>query len=362
MKKCLDGIGANDCKEGDSSKGGLNNNASERCNDYHSSELSYNGAFNSSLLYGLPPVIPRLYSNPSAPIHGSNASAEEAAALARLSAGLGGMPAWSPFLSHHHQGSGSQCATAAFGCGSSPFPPSTVSFPFFAASPIGFHPLDFSAMRLPGSSPVSEFDLKGFDPRAVLSAYIGDLTNSRIVNQDHVVPLTGQTTSESNNVRASVCESSAAATAARVLSELPDNREMLQLQAALNHAGQRFKAASGAASVAATGLGHRFFPYSVRPFLINAQQSMQQQRHSVSPIEKLTPEKKNGPLSPNHSPLSNNCSNESNLSSEKNSSEDPNNRISNSGSPIPELKNIQRMVEGLDTRGTPIFVPTTVIS
>lgn len=360
VEKSEEGIVANDCKESDSSKSGpnnnINNNNSDRCKEYPTSELSYSGAFGSSLLYGLPPVIPRLYSNPNAPIHGNNASAEEAAAMARLSAGLGGVPGWSPFLSHHHQGSGSQCASTPFGCGSSPFPPSTVSFPFFAASPIGFHPLDFSSMRVPvpvaGSSiPVSEFDFKGFDPRAVLSAYIGDLTNSRLLNQDHVVPLTQQNNSESNSVRASVCESSSG-------SALPDNRDMLQIQAALNHAGQRFKAAS-----AATGLGHRFFPYSVRPFLINAQQSMQsmqQQRHSSSPNDKLTPEKKNRTLSPTHSPLSNNCSNESNLSSEKNSSEEPTNRISNSGSPIPELKNIQRMVEGLDTRGTPIFVPTTV--
>ena len=203
--------GANDLKDGEPTKGGPNNGAIERCNDFHAPELSYNGSFNSSLLYGLPPVIPRLYSNPTAPIHGSNPSAEEAAAMARLSAaGLTGIPGWAPFLGHH-QNSSSQCSTPSFGCRTSPF---THSFPFFTTLPLGLHPLDFSAMRLSGSLPSSsEFDLKNFDPRAVLSAYIGDLTNSRLVNQDHV-PLTGTPTSESN-VRASVCESSSGA-AARV--------------------------------------------------------------------------------------------------------------------------------------------------
>ena len=341
-----------------------NNNSNDRCNDYHPSDLNYGGAFNNSLLYGLPPVIPRLYSSPGTAMPANSASAEEAAALARLSAGLGGLPAWSPFLTPHPQGSGSHCAPNAFGCGSSPFPPSSVSFPFFAASPLGFHPLDFSSMRVPvpmgGSLPMGDFDFKGLDPRAVLSAYIGDLTNSRHLNPEPAVPLTPpNTTNESNPVR-SVCETSSGVSGGRMLSELADNRDVL---AALNQAGQRFKAMSGAQT-----LGHRFFPYNVRPFLFNAQQSAHQNRHSPSPIDKSTPEKKsdvNGQngrsVSPNHSPLSNNCSNESHLSSGKNSTEEPTHRISNSGSPIPELKNIQRMVEGLDTRGTPIFVPTTVV-
>ena len=337
----------------------VTNNSNDRCNDYHSSELNY-GGFNSSLFYGLPPVIPRLYSNPGGPIPTTNASAEEAAAMARLSAGLGAMPAWSPFLSPHPQGSGPHCTPNAFGCGSSPFPPSSVSFPFFAASPLGFHPLDFSSMRLPmaGSLPMGDIDLKGLDPRAVLSAYIGDLANSRHVTPEPTVPLTSpNSTNESNPVRP-VCESSSGASVGRGMSELSDSRDVL---AAINQAGQRFKAMSGAQT-----LGHRFFPYNVRPFLMHAQQSAQQNRRSTSPIDKSAIERKSGhngqSVSPNHSPLSNNCSNESHMSSGKNSSEDPSHRISNSGSPIPELKNIQRMVEGLDTRGTPLFVPTTVAS
>lgn len=340
----------------------VTNNSSDRINDYHSSDLNYSGGFNSSLFYGLPPVIPRLYSTPGAPIPTTNTSAEEAAAMARLSAGLGALPSWSPFLNPHPQGSGPHCTPNAFGCGSSPFPPSSVSFPFFAASPLGFHPLDFSSMRVPmaGSLPMGDLDLKGLDPRAVLSAYIGDLANSRHLTPEPPVPLTSPNNSESSPVRP-VCEPSSGASAGRPVSELSDNRDVL---AALNQAGQRFKAMSGAQA-----LGHRFFPYNVRPFLINAQQSAQQNRRSTSPIEKSALERKSGQngqngqsVSPNHSPLSNNCSNESHVSSGKNSSEDPSHRISNSGSPIPELKNIQRMVEGLDTRGTPLFVPTTVAS
>jgi len=168
------------------------------------------------------------------------------------------------------------------------------------------------------------------------------------------------------------------------------------LQAALNNAGQRFKAASGvtAASGMGIGMGHRFFPYNqmMRPFFLNAQQSiLQHNNKQQSPplLDKLSPDridKKNAPsmsISPINSPLSNNCSNESNGSvSNTNSNGDKvqeshsnSNKmgltISNSvasSSPIPELKNIQRMVEGLDTRGartrerTPIFVPTTVAS
>ncbi|CAG2158542.1 unnamed protein product [Oppiella nova] len=355
-----------DGKDGEVSKS-VTNNSNDRCNDYHPSDLNYSNAFNSSLLYGLPPVIPRLYSTPGAPLHGTNASAEEAAAMARLSAGLGAMSGWPPFLAPHHQGSASQCAPNTFGCGSSPFAPTNMSFPFFAASSLGFHPLDFSSMRLPmsGSLPMSDFDLKGLDPRAVLSAYIGDLANARLMNPEPTVPLTppNNAANESSSVR-SVCESSpvGGGGAGRVMADsLQESRDML---AALNSANQRFKAVSGAQQA----LGHRFFPYNVRPFLLNAQQSVQQHRHSLtSPIDKLTDKKvgqngQNGQtVSPNQSPLSNN-SNESHLSSGKNSSEEHSHRITNTGSPIPELKNIQRMVEGLDTRGTPIFVPTTVAS
>jgi len=228
-------------KDGESHKNVTNNcndNSNDHCNDYHSSDLKYSNAFNNSLLYGLPPVIPRLYSTPGATLRGPNA--EEAAAMARMSAGLGALPNWSPFLTPHPQlGTGSQCGTNAFGCGSSPFTPTTMPFPFFGASSLGFHPLDFSALRVPmaGSLPMANFDLKGLDPRAVLSAYIGDLTNSRLVNPsaEPSVRLTPpNTTNESNSVR-SMCDSpptpGAGVGANRVLPE-PDNRDTL---AALNN-------------------------------------------------------------------------------------------------------------------------------
>ncbi|XP_074601520.1 uncharacterized protein LOC141855390 isoform X2 [Brevipalpus obovatus] len=180
----------------------------DRCTDQSSTDLSsYNNSLNNSLLYGLPPMFPRLaYPTPGGPLGtgtGPN-SAEEAANLARLSAAaasLGVPPGW-PFLGHpsahhhhhhHHNPSGmagnsplgsTGCGTSPFTCGSSPFNPS--SFPLFAAAnPLGFHSFDHlaTAMHLKTSlSNAGNFDLKSIDPQAFISAYIGDLSNSARLN------------------------------------------------------------------------------------------------------------------------------------------------------------------------------------
>ncbi|RWS15010.1 T-box domain containing protein-like protein [Dinothrombium tinctorium] len=360
--------------------------AGDRCSDHNAPELSYTGSLNSSLLYGLPPVIPRLYaSTAGGPLPGGNTAAEEAAAVARLSAAAAASlgSTWSPFIGHHHQqgSASSACTSSAFGCGSSPFPPSTVSFPLFA-SPLGFHPLDFSsAMRLSQSSlpPTSDLDIKGIDPRAVLSAYIGDLTNTRIANNQDHVPLTGTATSESNNVRATVSDSSISTTPSKAFPEPPDiscNRDIVN--AALSHHAERFKVAAAAA--AASGLGHRFFPYGIRPFLFNNNSNAQifnQQGNNIhgphSPTGSTGEKLMNGTASPastthhdSMSPLSNNnCSPHEGNISVKLGIDEAGSQLSSSGSaersPVPELKNIERMVEGLNSNDR-IFVPTTVAS
>lgn len=141
-----------------------------------------------------------MYPNPGAPLGGSGNTAEEAAAVARLSAAAASLSPWSflghPASAHHHHHhhhhnqsvagnsplTSTGCGTSLFTCGTSPFTPS--SFPLFAAAaasnPLGFHSLDLTtAMRLQSSlTNTSDLDLKSLDPRAFLSACIGDLSTS----------------------------------------------------------------------------------------------------------------------------------------------------------------------------------------
>ena len=376
----------------DGSKNVLTSN--DTCNDLNPPELTYGSSMGNSLLYGLPPVIPRLYSNPGNGTH----SSEDVAAVARLSAAaaasLSGVPgAWPPFLGHHHSaGTGSQsggCSSLPFGCGSSPFSSSSVSFPLFA-TPLGFHPLELaSAMRLSQSSlpATNDLNLKSIDPR-VLSACIGDLSSSRLGADHSNMPISGTPTttsgsSEHNNVRPTTISDSISpmttlsnSHSGKLLPDLQENRDFTTAALAFGHQAERLKAAAAAAA----GFGHRFFPYGIRSYLINHNHNTQPLNHlegagPLSPANSIPGEKRsmNGrtsasPVSTHHdsmSPLSNNnCSpHERNFSVKVDRIDESETRRSNSGSnqqsPVPELKNIERMVEGLHSNDR-LFVPTTV--
>lgn len=323
----------------------------------------------------MPPVIPRLYSNPSTLSAGVSSAADEASAVARLSAaaaaGLGGMSgAWSPFSSlNPSQGPGNPGST--YGGASTGFPGS--SFPGLFASPLGFHPLDFSAMRLPHSSlsnaanmnlnslnSLNEMDLKGLDPRAVLSAYMSDLANAR--------------NAVANSAQEQVPSANSAAASAQLGNEhhnhnqhhnhthnqhQPTNQE---LSFALSQQAERFKAA-------AAMYGQRFFPYGMRGFLPEQQKNLNSSNTSprCSPVgnEKasngasLSPRSSHGG-SLSSSPL--NSNNNSNISSK--GPECTTNTTTLSGglgapgtgarrspgpetSPVPELR---KLVEGLHSK------------
>jgi len=383
-------------KEIESNKNSLSSN--DTCNDINPPELTYGSSMGNSLLYGLPSVIPRLYSNAGNGAH----SSEDVAAVARFSAAaaasLSGVPgAWPPFLGHHHPpGTGSStpgCGTLPFGCGSPSFPPSSVSFPLFA-TPLGFHPLELaSAMRLSQSSlpATSDLNLKSIDPR-VLSACIGDLSSPRLTQPgtDHNnVPISGVPTttsgnSELNNVRSSTVSDSISPmttlsnshAASKLLPELQESHDFTTAALAFGHQAERLKAAAAAAA----SFGHRFFPYGIRSYLINHNHNAQpfnqiEGTGPLSPANSLVGEKHsiNGrtsasPVSTHHdsmSPLSNNnCSpHESSVTVKADRIDESETRRSNSGSndrsTVPELKNIERMVEGLHSNDR-LFVPTTV--
>ncbi|XP_054155367.1 T-box transcription factor TBX3-like isoform X2 [Oppia nitens] len=196
------------------------------CNDInsdHSSDMNYTNGLNNKLMYGFPSGIPRLYGAPGALFHGTNTSAEEAAAMARLTAGLGAMP---PFLSSYYQRSDAAC-NGTLGCG-----PSTLPLPFFPNA-LGFHPLDLR-VPMPGL-PFGNFELKGFDTRSFLNAYIqhgSDLTNNRTDTSPQLIP---QLNNSKPNSVLSTCESPPTNCANRVSPidrTVQDNRDTL---AALNN-------------------------------------------------------------------------------------------------------------------------------
>lgn len=247
--------------------------------DHNAAELSYNGSLNAGMLYGLPPVIPSLYSNPAALTGGQP---PDAAAMARLSAGLN-IPAGWPTFGHPQA--------------PPPFPPA--SFPgLFGA---GFHPFDFSAMRLPHTLPTGDLDLKGLDPRAVLSAYMNNVTNGLA----------------------------------------PPTESDLAAQA------EKFKAAAQA--MYGRGL------LAARP------PAAADKSPAGSPVDKTS----NGVASPQSSRGSNsispsppNSNNNSNMSTGKGAERTSSSGSAGRPSPVPQLKNIERMVEGLNS-GEHLFVPTS---
>lgn len=385
-----------------------------------SNELGYNGALNNSLLYGLPPGIPRnLYSNnPTSLSGGLQSASDDATTMARLSAaaaGLGGMSAaWSPFSMGNNAG-GPGAGVGGFGATGFP----GASFPGLFGSPLGFHPLDFSAMRGLQHSSLSnvnanmnEMDLKGLDPRAVLSAYMSDLANARNAAaananasaQEQVPSTLADQHLNSQQQQHSIQQQQHHNLAPH--QHQPTNQE---LSFALSQQAERFKAA-------AAMYGQRFFPYGMRSFLPDAQKSavsgsgssLRCSPHSDHPKERERAS--NGTLAVNNSncrstlvdtpspagssrgsrdslspsPLnSNNNSNISGNGTAKNGTEGRGSRpVSSSGSRgsgagrspgpacVPELKNIERMVEGLHSHSHShshsndqhIFVPTSVPS
>ncbi|KAI2796738.1 hypothetical protein BLOT_013610 [Blomia tropicalis] len=327
-----------------------------------------------------------------------------------------------------------------FGGGSGPNP----SFPFFP--PFGLHPFG-----LPGATAGAEnFDMKNFDPRAMLSAYFGAFGNSAPLGDSGNIPNGGMlhpfgnsggqsslapTTTHSNITAGSLGSSTSTATMAQssqqtttssiisggggggssnssvsssskhnspVMSthestkysplslsslneQLEQGRDLLQLHETLN---QRFKATSNVSSFSNnTAFGNRFFPYGIRPFLYNGQQPQSQQHYGssgkhgngsndtdkslISPksdtgddglrdVKKLRCS--SGASSECTSPAQSHSSgHESRCSSPQSGISQPTSPItfgtsekvadkngSSSKESIQELKNMQRMVEGLD--------------
>lgn len=451
------------------------------------------GNFGNGLLsaaYGFPSLFSRFYPPNSFMGNGTPAAAAATSMnnaatnapnsndepMARLAAGLGTMPSWpsQPFLppppqrlspnisqnsTNNNNNSNSNSSSTRttppttssgnvsnpmlgpFGGGSGPNP----SFPFFP--PFGLHPFG-----LPGATAGAEnFDMKNFDPRAMLSAYFGAFGNSAPLGDSGNIPNGGMlhpfgnsggqsslapTTTHSNITAGSLGSSTSTATMAQssqqtttssiisgggggggssnssvsssskhnspVMSthestkysplslsslneQLEQGRDLLQLHETLN---QRFKATSNVSSFSNnTAFGNRFFPYGIRPFLYNGQQPQSQQHYGssgkhgngsndtdkslISPksdtgddglrdVKKLRCS--SGASSECTSPAQSHSSgHESRCSSPQSGISQPTSPItfgtsekvadkngSSSKESIQELKNMQRMVEGLD--------------
>lgn len=281
-----------------------------------------------SAAYGFPSLFSRFYP-PNAFLGNSgasNASATNSAdeSVSRL-AGLGTMPSWPSSqsflpppqgLSPSMSNSSATPPTSSSGNVSNPmlntFGSSNASFPFFP--PFGIHPFDFS--RLPSTVNSDNFDLKNFDPRAMLSAYFGAFGNSSapidsasvpnpmlhpfgsssspligasgpvanstaasMANTTHSTPTTSSSSNSSvssssklNSPVMSTHESKFSPLSLSSLNEqLEQGRDLLQLHESLN---QRFKASSNLSSITSnSAFGNRFFPYGIRPFLYNGQQN-----------------------------------------------------------------------------------------
>lgn len=355
--------------------------------DLNPPELSYNGSLNNSLLYGLPPVIPRLYSNPGSMAGG----AEEAAAMARLSAaaGLSGMPpGWSPFGGMGGMSAGHLSGLMSGGGGpmpggGNPFPPHFApnSFPNFFGH-LGFNPLDFAAMRLPTTTTHSslptnaanDLDLKGLDPRAMLSAYMGELGRSNEALQNAAASgmmglggngLPGLARGPESHSQQPLNNSGGGGhNNSSVQHHEPTNAAELML----SQQAEKFKAA-------AAMYGQRFFPYGIRSFLPEKTRSPSPSANDKASNGTLSPRSPSDSLSPSPSLNSNN--NSSNMSSSIKErtgggggagDRDRRGGLGSSGSggsgarsPVADLKNIERMVEGLHSKEH-IFVPTSVAS
>jgi len=171
--------------------------------------------------------------------------------------------------------------------------------------------------------------------------------------------------------------------------QLEQGRDLLQLQETLN---QRFKATSNLSSITSnSAFGNRFFPYGIRPFLFNGQNQTSTKLNSPSESDDrlLSPKSDHDDLCDKKLRPSSGASSECGSPSRSHSSghqtggesecSSPRSNFSQPSSPanfddklekqpklksptkesIQELKNMQRMVEGLDTsRGSTNTAPT----
>ncbi|KAI1291979.1 T-box transcription factor TBX2 [Halotydeus destructor] len=351
--------------------------------DANPAELSpsgYNGSsLNNSLLYGLGsglPPMPRIYSNPGSLGAGHDHEAS-VAAMARLMPG-GAFGGWPPPTS-----------------GFSPFPPS--SFPSLFGSPLGFHPLDFSAMRLPHS----QLGGGGCGP-VPGGGGGGDLDLKNLVSAYQAAAAAGlgsPVTSEANGDGMGLNSSEAASSF-------------------MSQQAEKFKAAAAAMYAG----GHRFFPYGLRPPMMpmtsldtsghagnNGKSStspgLDKTNGSCSSSSPRSSKDDNGSLHSSSSPriispslAGSNNSNSGNINStasilgltpatshghgggkgdnrlaerrggggggdgERGEQRGDECRSGLGRSPVPELKNIERMVEGLHSSKEHVFVPNSVAS
>ena len=349
-------------------------------------------------------------------------------------ANLGTMPTWpsQPFLpppqglSPSLSSNSATPPTSTSGSISNPmmnsFSPSTASLPFIHT--FGIHPFDFS--RFPSPANNESFNLKNFDPRAMLSAYFGAFGNSTpmepgtslpnsmlhqfgsnsshssvsqasllnsantVVSTTHSAPTTSSSSSNSSVSSSSKLNSPVAnntheskyspLSLSSLNEQLEQNRDLLQLHETLN---QRFKATTNLSSITSnSAFGNRFFPYNIRPFLYNGQQQPSAKFSSINESDDklLSPKSDSDDLcdkklrrnsetssecgSPTRSnssghqsradsectsPRSNESQPLSPVNFDEKNEKQPKQIKTLSKESIQELKNMQRMVEGLDT-------------
>nr|XP_027204425.1 T-box transcription factor TBX2b-like [Dermatophagoides pteronyssinus] len=161
--------------------------------------------------------------------------------------------------------------------------------------------MDFSRFQSSTSMNYDNFDLKNFDPRAMLNAYFGAFSDGHVAQQQTSIldaMMTTDTvagaltatatttasasttpTSSSTAINSPAAQDSSKFSTLSLLSlneQLEQGRDLLQLHETLN---QRFKGTSATAtnlpSSLITNHSSRFFPYGIRPFLSQCNNQIQ---------------------------------------------------------------------------------------